>query len=556
MAPVKIAELKKAVVLVDGEDHWMLLNKNRDSIESIILDQIRLMKRHQRLPIWFGDQVIWIKLESGGEYGLLGFDTELIVEQATEAVQVEEIEMSLIPGLRDGFYWKKSAGLYRIREETVRIQADPQIPEGFLQVPYYLLEHVFALPPKSKINCERVVKTKLEFPHQWTISHSAATNTFNSLNSFDFESIMFVAEGTAVIGSTEARKNIQYKEVKPIQFDELATFLMKKPKIALIEGDAGVGKTIQIQQAIMALNWRHEFPLIIKYYDMLSETPIIGNERFRTLYILDHFDEYFEEQEEAEPENRQKFLKIAKQINHATQTLDHSVAIIVRSCRNLTKYMRGCGMLSFDASFTCETVKNTSMTLIDSPAFDHVLGSQATLLRLKCLLFNPIKYEHIYAANGMKRQGGVLIHGPSGCGKTFIAESFLKGHGIPFIRVRGPELLDKYVGASEAAVRDVFSRARKQRPCVILFDEFDSLVPQRGSNHSGVTDRIVNQFLTELDGTGDRSGVYVLATTSRPELIDKAILRPGRVDARIEMAFPSHEELREVNNDFADLLII
>ena len=110
--------------------------------------------------------------------------------------------------------------------------------------------------------------------------------------------------------------------------------------------------------------------------------------------------------------------------------------------------------------------------------------------------------------------------------------------------------MDKYVGSSERSVRDLFSRARNLKPCVIFFDEIDSLVPERGSSQSGVTDRIVNQFLTELDGTEDRSGVFIIATTSRPDLIDKAITRPGRIDQRITLTYPSLDELRQVTVDF------
>lgn len=85
------------------------------------------------------------------------------------------------------------------------------------------------------------------------------------------------------------------------------------------------------------------------------------------------------------------------------------------------------------------------------------------------------------------------------------------------------------------------------KPCIIFFDEIDSLVPKRGSNHSGVTDRIVNQFLTELDGTDDRTGVFIIATTSRPDLIDNAIIRPGRIDQKIELGYPNFEEVKKVN---------
>lgn len=140
----------------------------------------------------------------------------------------------------------------------------------------------------------------------------------------------------------------------------------------------------------------------------------------------------------------------------------------------------------------------------------------------------------------------MLICGPPGSGKTFLAHKFIEHHKIPCIYVRGPEILDKYVGASERGVRDLFSRARNIKPSVIFFDEIDSLVPKRGSNQSGVTDRIVNQFLTELDGTEDRSGVFIIATTSRPDLIDKAILRPGRIDQKIELNYPRLEEVKEV----------
>lgn len=142
----------------------------------------------------------------------------------------------------------------------------------------------------------------------------------------------------------------------------------------------------------------------------------------------------------------------------------------------------------------------------------------------------------------------MLICGPSGTGKTFLAQKFIEHYRIACISVHGPEILDKYVGASERGVRDLFSRARDLKPCIIFFDEFDSLVPKRGSNQSGVTDRIVNQFLTELDGTEDRSGIFIIATTSRPDLIDKAILRPGRIDQRIELSFPSLEEIKQVNH--------
>ena len=125
---------------------------------------------------------------------------------------------------------------------------------------------------------------------------------------------------------------------------------------------------------------------------------------------------------------------------------------------------------------------------------------------------------------------------------------FIEHYSLPCIFIRGPEILSKYVGASERGVRDLFAKARNLKPCVIVFDEIDSLVPKRGSNQAGVTDRIVNQFLTELDGTEDISGIFIIGTTSRLDLIDNAILRPGRMDQHIELKYPTTEEIEQVKN--------
>ncbi|KAJ5814322.1 ATPase AAA-type core [Penicillium pulvis] len=114
--------------------------------------------------------------------------------------------------------------------------------------------------------------------------------------------------------------------------------------------------------------------------------------------------------------------------------------------------------------------------------------------------------------------------------------------GLNFISVKGPEILNKYIGASEKSVRDLFERAQAARPCVLFFDEFDSIAPKRGHDSTGVTDRVVNQLLTQMDGAEGLSGVYVLAATSRPDLIDPALLRPGRLDKSLLCDMPSHAD--------------
>jgi peroxin-1 len=158
----------------------------------------------------------------------------------------------------------------------------------------------------------------------------------------------------------------------------------------------------------------------------------------------------------------------------------------------------------------------------------------------------PIKYQKLYSVNQFERPGGVLLHGPSGCGKTMLMTALATVGGFKTIIVRGPELIGKYIGTSEAAIRDVFKEARKHRPTVICFDELDALAPRRGNDITGVTDRVVNQLLTEIDGTTDRSGVFVVATSSRPEAIDPALLRSGRIERMVEIGLPEAEGRAEI----------
>ena len=159
----------------------------------------------------------------------------------------------------------------------------------------------------------------------------------------------------------------------------------------------------------------------------------------------------------------------------------------------------------------------------------------------------PTTYEAIYKAVGVRMPRGVLLYGVPGTGKTLLAESVASTSGLNYIPVKGPELLSKYIGASEANVRDVFQRAAAARPCLVFFDEFESLAPRRGHDSTGVTDRVVNQLLTQLDGVeGLAEGVWVLAATSRPDLVDPALLRPGRLDKSILCPMPGEQDRLDI----------
>ncbi|KAJ9459213.1 Peroxisome biogenesis protein 1 [Diplonema papillatum] len=158
----------------------------------------------------------------------------------------------------------------------------------------------------------------------------------------------------------------------------------------------------------------------------------------------------------------------------------------------------------------------------------------------------PAKYPEIYKSVPVKLRSGMLLYGPTGCGKTHVVDCAVAEAGLPCIRVSGPEMLNKYIGQSEQRVREVFEQARAAAPCLLFFDEFDSIAPQRGHDNTGVTDRVVNQLLCHLDGAEGREGVFVVAATARPDLLDKALLRPGRLDLSIYCPMPERSERAEI----------
>lgn len=178
--------------------------------------------------------------------------------------------------------------------------------------------------------------------------------------------------------------------------------------------------------------------------------------------------------------------------------------------------------------------------------WDDIIGLDEAKSVLEETIIGPIKWKQLYVANGLSQSGGVLLYGPSGSGKTALMSALQSAlpPSVHYIQVRGPELLSKYIGASEEAVRNIFEEARRHRPSVICFDEIDSLAPKRGQDNTGVTDRVVNQLLTEIDGTSEREGVFIVATTSRKDLVDPAVLRSGRIDQHVELYLP-HEKMRE-----------
>ena len=182
-------------------------------------------------------------------------------------------------------------------------------------------------------------------------------------------------------------------------------------------------------------------------------------------------------------------------------------------------------------------------------SLNKLVGVNSARLDIIYSLYLPMSLNRIYKyCPSVLMSRGMLLYGPSGCGKTWIAESAGCFHGLEFVPIRGPELLTKYIGSSEKAIRDIFDTATLSgRPTLILFDELDALCPKRGKDNSGVTDRVVNQLLTCIDGAdSDAKNIYIIATTVRPDMIDPALLRPGRIDKHVFIDLPGINERKQI----------
>jgi len=186
-------------------------------------------------------------------------------------------------------------------------------------------------------------------------------------------------------------------------------------------------------------------------------------------------------------------------------------------------------------------------TEVPDVSWDKVGGLEDVKEALREAVEWPLSYPELFKQTDTKPPRGVLLYGPPGCGKTLLAQALATESEINFISVKGPELLSKWVGESEKAVREIFKKARQAAPCIVFFDEIDAIAPARGMRTSdGVSDRVVAQLLTEIDGIEEAVGLLVLGATNRPEMLDAALMRPGRFDLKIAIPTPDAASRRQI----------
>jgi len=204
-----------------------------------------------------------------------------------------------------------------------------------------------------------------------------------------------------------------------------------------------------------------------------------------------------------------------------------------------------------DFDYALRMVQPSAMreVLVEIPRvkWEDVGGLEEVKQSLKEAVEWPLKDSKSFKKMGIRPPRGILLYGPPGCGKTYIVQALANEAGINFIAVKGPELLSKWVGESERHVRDVFRRAKQVAPSIVLFDEIDALAPKRGlSLGTRVTEQVVSQLLTEMSGISELEGVVVVATTNRPDMLDSALLRPGRFDRLIYVPAPDEKARLEI----------
>lgn len=216
-------------------------------------------------------------------------------------------------------------------------------------------------------------------------------------------------------------------------------------------------------------------------------------------------------------------------------TIDAAVLDAMAVCQDHFRYAMG---ISHPSSLRETVVEIPNVSWKDVGGLENVKRELIEMVQF------PLEYPELFEKLGQNPSRGVLFYGPPGCGKTLLAKAIANECQANFISIKGPELLTMWFGESEANIRGIFDKARQAAPCILFFDELDSIAKKRGSSlgdAGGAGDRVINQLLTEMDGIGKKKNVFIIGATNRPELLDDALMRPGRLDQLIYIPLPDTE---------------
>ena len=256
-------------------------------------------------------------------------------------------------------------------------------------------------------------------------------------------------------------------------------------------------------------------------------------------YIKDQKDKNKEENNAKEEINQENIEEEENMINTNDNTKNIQNQTQEESLKNLYIEQED---FTLALSQIQPTSKREGFSTIPNVSWENVGGLKDLREELYYDIVLPIINPQKLKLVGLSKAAGVLLYGPPGCGKTLLAKAVANEAKANFISIKGPELLNKYVGESERAIRSLFIRAKNSSPCIIFFDELDALVPKRSSENNNSSERVVNQLLTEMDGLEDRKQIFIIAATNRPDIIDPAMLRPGRLDKLLYVPLPDYED--------------
>ncbi len=580
---IKKASRIVARPLTDQDEH--LCNKHSSVLEAhLILDQLRLANLGQIVNIFVDRQKIELKIESlnpNVEVGIVDEDTEFVIgSPLKESGKAEKFRMTLVADVNVGegvclfnvtdlIYrqWATHGGKVLFKIETIFPAGNRfslvgsagnkrSSQKGKLKVSPHLLEHF------NILNCSLVsVSVEQNVAKMDSMVVKVPLDDMDYLAPFRQQSGHYILPGSVDYGNVkfDSKNDIYFIDCSNVQvgyyrgdlqFAPCRNQLIRKYDITagliLVHGsnaeqvirqgmtemngvliDFTKCKTVEkIEERIC------ELELSLLLVETSAPLGIVGAELFLNLAGAENYAE----------EERWAHCAILKRLE-----------LFIKSCRRLIflaitskfPWSNSLSQMILEEIGTDQSETKASLSALPGNfiSWDEFYGQENAKLVLEESIIWPIKYTELYKQNNFDKPSGVLLYGPTGSGKTELMRSLCNALPSVNIRwIRGPELINKYIGSSEQAVRNMFEDARRNRPSLILIDELDSMASHRGQDRTGVTDRIVNQLLTEIDGTGDRSGIFIVATTSRKQMIDPAILRSGRIDRHVELKSPDANE--------------